>query len=108
MRVAHLGDLGHRLKGEALEKLRGVDALLIPVGGHFTIDAATAKTVADDIGARVVIPMHYRLGDMGFSAIGELSSFTELCDNVKYYDTNAFELTADTPAQTAVLRYCHE
>lgn len=107
LRVAHLGDLGHPLKGAKLEKLRGVDALLLPVGGHFTIGPETAKAVADAIGARVVIPMHYRLGGMGFPVIAELSSFTSLCDNVIEYDTNELELTADTPAQTAVLRYAH-
>lgn len=107
LRVAHLGDLGHRLKGAALEKLRGVDALLIPVGGHFTIDAPTARAVAEDVGARVVIPMHYRLGGMGFPVIAELSAFTDLCGDVRYYDTNELSLTADTPAQTAVLRYAH-
>lgn len=107
MRIAHLGDLGHRLRGETLASLRGVDALLIPVGGHYTIDAATARAVADDIGARVVIPMHYRLGDMGLPSIAELSAFTALCGDVITYDTNEFTLTADTPAQTAVLQYAH-
>jgi len=107
LRVAHLGDLGHPLKGAKLEKLRGVDALLLPVGGHFTIGPESAKAVADAIGARVVIPMHYRLGGMGFPVIAELSAFTSLCDNVTEYDTNELELTADTPAQTAVLRYAH-
>ena len=108
MRVAHLGDLGHLPGKKLLEKLRGVDALLIPVGGHFTIDAATARRAADEIGARVVIPMHYRLGDMGFPVIAELSAFTDLCGDVRYYDTNEIELTADAPAQTAVLRYVYE
>ena len=107
LRIAHLGDLGHMLKGAALEKLRGVDALLIPVGGFFTIDAPTAKKVVDAVSPRVVIPMHYRLGGMGFDVIAELSAFTSLCDNVIEYDTNTLELTADTPAQTAVLRYAH-
>ena len=107
LRIAHLGDLGHRLKGEALRRLRGVDALLIPVGGFFTVDAVTARQIVDDIGPRVTIPMHYRLGDMGFPMLAELSAFTDLCGNVTYYDTNEFELTAETPAQTAVLRYCH-
>ena len=107
LRVAHLGDLGHVLKGAALEKLRGVDALLIPVGGFYTIDAPTAKQVVDAVSPRVVIPMHYRLGGMGFDVISELSAFTSLCGNVIEYDTDTLELTADTPAQTAVLRYAH-
>ena len=108
LRVAHLGDLGHRLKGSALDKLRGVDALLLPVGGHFTIGPETAKDVADAVGARVVIPMHYRRGDMGFPVIAELADYTSLCGDVVEYDTNELELTAETPAQTAVLRYAHE
>ena len=105
LRVAHLGDLGHMPSKKALAALRGVDALLIPVGGHFTIDALTARTVADAIAPRVVIPMHYRLGGMGYEVIGTLDQFTALCRDVRVYETNTFELGADTPAQTAVLTY---
>lgn len=105
MRVAHLGDLGHMPEGAALEALRGVDALLIPVGGYYTIDAATARALADASGARVVIPMHYRLGDLGYDVIAELSDYTDRCGNVRYYPGNTLELTAETPAQTAVLTY---
>ena len=105
MRLVHLGDLGHRLSGPALDAVKGADCLLIPVGGFFTIDAAAAKQVADDIGARVVIPMHYRLGKMGFDVIGTLDQFTKLCDNVRTYPGDTFDLDGDTPAQTAVLTY---
>lgn len=106
LRVAHLGDLGHELSGPALEALQGLDAVLIPVGGFFTIDAVTAKAVVDALRPRVVVPMHYRLGDsMGFNVIGELSEFTKLCDNVKYYESDTLELGPDTLAQTAVLTY---
>ena len=105
IRVAHLGDIGHMLSGKKLEALKGVDVLLVPVGGFFTIDAATAKGLADAVGARVVIPMHYRLGGMGFDKIAELKDYTALCDNVQYYDCDTFDLTEDTPAQTAVLTY---
>ena len=105
MRVAHLGDLGHIPEGAALEALQGVDALLVPVGGYYTIDAKTAKALADTCGARVVIPMHYRLGSLGYDVIAELSDFTELCQNTVYYPGNTLELTAETPAQTAVLTY---
>ncbi len=105
LRLVHLGDLGHRLTGPALDVMKGADCLLIPVGGFFTIDAAMAKQVADDIGARVVIPMHYRLGGMGFDVIGTLDQFTKLCDNVRTYPGDTLDLSADTPAQTAVLTY---
>ncbi len=105
MRVAHLGDLGHSLTGGALEAIRGVDALLLPVGGYYTIDAPTAKALADASGARVVFPMHYRLGTLGYDVIGALREYTALCDNVVQYPGNTAELTPHTPAQTAVLTY---
>ena len=107
LRVAHLGDLGHRLSDRDLKKLGRIDALLIPTGGFFTIDPKTANAVANDIAPRVVIPMHYRLGGMGFPVIAELDDFLTLRNNVVRYDGNSLELTADTPAQTAVLRYAH-
>lgn len=40
--IVHLGDLGHVLSNEQLEKLVGTDILLVPVGGKFTLDAKKA------------------------------------------------------------------
>ena len=105
MRVAHMGDIGHMPGKQAIQALAGVDALLIPVGGHFTIDAATAVQVIDAIGPRVVVPMHYRLGGMGYDVIGTLDQFTALRTDLRRYDGNTLELTPDTPRQTAVLTY---
>lgn len=107
LRIAHLGDLGHMLKGEKLEALKGLDALLIPVGGYYTIDAQTAKALADTLGARVVIPMHYRWEDKAYDVITEVTPFADLCDDVIRYDTNAIDITPETPAQTAILRFVH-
>lgn len=59
--VAHLGDLGHALTDEQLDALDGVDILLIPVGGKFTIDAKKAVEVVSQIEPRIVIPMHYKV-----------------------------------------------
>ena len=105
LRAVHLGDLGHMPDKKTLAALHGADVLMLPVGGHFTIDAAQAKAVADAIDPRVVIPMHYRRGGMGYDVIGPVDAFTSLCDNVRFYETDTFELGADTPAQTAVMTY---
>ena len=67
--VAHFGDLGHPLSPEQLAELGGCDAILIPVGGFYTIDAAGAKAAADAVGASVVVPMHYRDGAVGFDVL---------------------------------------
>ena len=108
LRLAHFGDLGHTPKGGILDDLRGLDAALIPVGGYYTIDAGTAKALVDELRPRVVLPMHYRWADKGYDVISEVTAFTALLDNVVRYDTSALDLTADTPAQTALLRYAHE
>ena len=60
LRVVHLGDLGTGLDAEQLEALRNPDVLMIPVGGFFTIDGQQARETAAQLGARIVLPMHYK------------------------------------------------
>lgn len=60
LRVVHLGDLGDDLDEGQKEKLFRPDILMIPVGGHFTIDAKKAAETAAALEARVILPMHYR------------------------------------------------
>jgi L-ascorbate metabolism protein UlaG (beta-lactamase superfamily) len=62
--IAHLGDLGHPLTNGQLEKLAGIDILLIPVGGNYTIDAKQAVSIISQIQPRIVIPMHYKVKDL--------------------------------------------
>jgi L-ascorbate metabolism protein UlaG (beta-lactamase superfamily) len=59
--IVHLGDLGHILTDEQSDQMDGVDILLIPVGGVYTIDAKTAVEVIGQLEPRIVIPMHYKL-----------------------------------------------
>lgn len=60
LRLAHLGDLGHKLTQESLEEMGSIDVLFVPVGGFYTIDSKTAAEVVRQIDPWVVIPMHYR------------------------------------------------
>ena len=80
--VAHLGDLGRALTEQEAAMLTGVDCLLLPVGGFYTIDAATAAQTVRQLQPRVAIPMHYRTEKSGFDKIAKLESFTEFFDNV--------------------------
>ena len=102
--VVHCGDLGHELNEEQLAAVKGCDVLLLPVGGYYTIDAKTAKRVADAIAPRVVVPMHYRFGAHGFPEIGTLEEFLELYDaaSVHRLETNSFVLTEDAPVGVVV------
>ena len=103
--VAHLGDLGHPLSQEQLAEIGPCDAILLPVGGTFTLDAVQAKAEADKLGAKVIIPMHYRQGAVGFPELDTVESFTALYpqEQVRRYDTHVLELTAQTPPQVALL-----
>ena len=105
LRVAHFGDLGHKLSDAQIAEIGHLDAAMMPVGGFFTIDAKTARETADAIGCRVVIPMHYRSESFGFPVLDTLDTFLSLSENVVKYDGAEIEIKADTPAQTAVLTY---
>jgi L-ascorbate metabolism protein UlaG (beta-lactamase superfamily) len=59
LRIAHLGDLGHKLDPEQVSAVGPVDILMTPVAGGPTIDPKTAVEVIDQLQAKVVIPMHY-------------------------------------------------
>lgn len=63
LNVCHLGDLGHILSQEQVEKLGQVDVLLVPVGGGRTLNAAQAAEVISLIEPSIVIPMHYQTAD---------------------------------------------
>lgn len=61
IKFAHLGDLGHLLENGQIEKLEGLDILMIPVGGTYTIDGKQANELISQLEPRVVIPMHYHV-----------------------------------------------
>ena len=61
VRLAHLGDLGHKLSDRQLEEVNGVDVLMIPVGGNYTLSASEAVAVIGQVEPKVVIPMHYKM-----------------------------------------------
>ena len=103
-RVAHLGDLGCELEPEQIEQLKGLDAVMIPVGGFYTIDAKQAKVLIDQSKPRVTITMQYRWADFGYDVIGTLDEFTNLCDCVVEYAGNSIELNGEMLQQVAVLK----
>jgi len=62
LKLCHLGDLGQKeLTPEQIEKIGGVDILMIPVGGVFTISAKEAVKIMSQIEPSIIIPMHYQL-----------------------------------------------
>lgn len=80
--VAHMGDLGHMLDDDIINKLYECDVLMIPVGGYFTIDYSVAIKLIEKINPKHVIPMHYRDGDKGYDVLDTIDTFL---DNAKEY-----------------------
>ena len=102
LRVAHMGDVGRPLTAEETAVLSGVDCLLIPVGGFFTISAGEAKEMADAVKAKVIVPMHYRTKGAGYPLLATVETFTDLCTNV-CRTGSSFVLDEKTPAQVLVM-----
>lgn len=104
VRVAHLGDLGHEPDEAQLAAIGAPDVLLIPVGGFYTIDAATAAAVAEKIGARITVPIHYRGDGFGYDVIGMVEEFTALRKDVRCADSNSFDPADYKDRVTLVLK----
>ncbi|MBQ2865569.1 MAG: MBL fold metallo-hydrolase [Clostridia bacterium] len=108
MKIVHLGDLGHLLTDEQAQAIGTPDVLITPVGGYYTIDASQADQIARQLGAKIVIPMHYRSDTFGYDKIARVEEFTDLRDDVTVSDTNTLTLTPDSPAAAVVLKYLGE
>ena len=93
LRVAHLGDLGHLPTEEQVKALAPLDAVMVPVGGFFTIDAPTAKKVAEMLQAKVILPMHYTTSATSGWPIGTVDAFTSLYEE-KAEELDLLRLTA--------------
>lgn len=71
--VVHLGDLGHELSAAQVDALDGVDILLVPVGGVYTIDAGLAAKIVGEIEPTIVIPMHYNRPGLDQKMFGDVA-----------------------------------
>jgi len=91
VRVAHLGDFGQSiLRGEQAAALGAIDLLFVPVGDGPTIGASLAHEIAGTLGARWVVPMHYRTRRTNF--LEPADAFVERFSSVVRPGTASFEL----------------
>jgi len=103
MRLCHLGDLGHPLSAEELAKIGKVDVLLTPVGGFYTINAATATDVAAGIKPKAIIPMHFKNDRCAFPISG-VEDFLKDKKNVTQVNASEVEFKTGTlPAASQIM-----
>ena len=105
LRVAHMGDLGCELTPDQLDQLMDLDVVMIPVGGFYTIGPDEAWDLIEAIQPRVIIPMHYKLGDLGLTNVAELSDFLVQIEEYNEYPGNTITVDKKTEAQVAVLKF---
>ena len=104
--VLHCGDLGHILDDATLQKFGEVTALLIPVGGVYTIDAEKASKVISSIEPTFVVPMHYK---MDGSKIQDIDSLEKFLDEMGIENSNVKKSSvlkisdADNESETQVV-----
>ena len=60
LKICHFGDLGTELSEKQLEEIDGVDVMMIPIGGKYTIDYKKAVEIIKKIEPAIIIPMHYK------------------------------------------------
>ena len=58
--VCHLGDLSEPMTTRMIDELKPVDVVLVPTGGHCTLDMDQVYQTLQDLDAKIVIPMHYK------------------------------------------------
>jgi L-ascorbate metabolism protein UlaG (beta-lactamase superfamily) len=107
IKMCHLGDLGHVLNGDQAAEVGAVDVLLAPVGGYFTIGPEEAWKVADQLAAKIVIPMHYKTEKVTFKIAG-VEDFLKDKSNVKRLNSSTLELRKDNlPAEREIVVLKH-
>lgn len=104
LRAAHLGDLGHIPDDATCAALTGLDALMIPVGGHYTIGPEEAFALAARLRPRILLPMHYRGDGFGYDVLARGEAFWTRFPQVFRCDSDTLVLRRDTPDGVVVLQ----
>jgi L-ascorbate metabolism protein UlaG (beta-lactamase superfamily) len=102
MSILHLGDLGNPLTDEQFARVRGrVDILLALTGGPPTIELDDLDRAIEEIGPRVVIPMHYQIPKLKLDIL-PLEAFTSRYqeDVVTRVGATDVEMSFDTLPRT--------
>lgn len=105
LHLVHLGDLGHVLDEDTVERIGDVDVLFVPVGGHFTIDAKAAAEVVKLLQPRITVPMHYQVPKLKIKELAPVDPFLkEVGGKVRKLEKKTFKLkAADLPENESLV-----
>jgi len=106
-RIAHMGDIGCMPTKEQKDLLKGIDVMLMPVGGFYTMEPAEVFALVQELQPKMLVPMHYRGEGFGFGEIAPLETYLSLAGSgagVVRLDRNTLTLPEDEAAGFFVLR----
>lgn len=99
--ICHLGDLGqHELTDEQIEIIGGVDILMVPVGGVYTIEGKEAAAVVKQIEPKIIIPMHYKVPGLAVKLEGPEDFLKEV--GIKPEEVEVLKISAKTLPQEEI------
>ena len=105
MKVLHVGDLGCIPNQNILDLIAGVDVILAPINGFYTISAKELHEICEIIKPRIVIPVHYyrKEHNSGYPDGNQIDIFKQLFN--EYLEVNDYRLkiTKDKPQSGAVI-----
>ena len=99
--IAHLGDLGHLPDERQLAALEGLDIMLVPVGGFYTIDTYQAEQVMSMVKPRCTVPMHYKMHADDPNPISTAETFIK--DTNAQQMPNEIEITKDAALPAVIV-----
>lgn len=103
MTCCHLGDLGHVLDGELLQRIGPVDVLFLPVGGIYTVSQEEMTVVMESLTPRLCIPMHYKTEKVKFNLLS-VEAFVQDKKPVHFVHASQIEISpAQLPSSTEII-----
>lgn len=100
--IAHMGDYGEsNLSRQQKEFLKGLDILLLPVGGVYTIDGRKAWEIVEELKPRIVIPMHYKTEHCKIG-IKSIEEFLKNVTDVKHFPSSVIISAGTLPIKTEI------
>lgn len=104
--ICHLGDLGDIPSDLVLDKLKDLDVLFIPIGGHFTIDGNKAYKICSLLKPKLVIPMHYKTNTLRIN-LDDCKNFLIHMPLIEKLPANTFQISSvdkNTLLKTVLLK----
>jgi len=106
-RMAHMGDIGTLLSDEDIKKIGRLDAIMIPVGGYYTVDAYDAWEIIRRLSPKIVIPMHYKTPQLDpKNPIDTIDKFVSGHSNITKLSSSTYEIDIlNLPKEDVIIQF---